>query len=164
MTLTALRKKDIILFEQFQQLENMLREIDAGKALDDLNAMQVDLSESENVKMLIKKHQLLNNIFKVHIEPTKKEILDYIKNLDMPNILHDVFVNKKTKMEVYDDLTKNIAEKIEEFRNKIEMIRKGFMKLVDTAKEIQKELPSNVSSLQYQQKFLSDINQLELLH
>lgn len=94
------------------------------------------MSESENVKLLIKKHQVLNNIFKVHIEPTKKEILDYIKNLDMPSILHDVFVNKRTKMEVYDDLTKNIAEKIEEFRNKIEMIRKGFVKLTDTAKDI----------------------------
>ena len=44
--------------------------------------------------------------------------------------------DKKTKMEVYDELTKNIAEKIEEFRNKIEMIRKGFVKLIDTAKDI----------------------------
>lgn len=127
----------------------VLKEIGNGTALEDLSKMQVDLLNSENVKLLIKKHQLLNNIFKMHIEPTKKEILDYIKNLDMPLLLRDVFVNKKTKMEIYDELTQNISEKIEEFRNKIEMIRKGFVKLTDTAKDIQKELPNNAGSLSF---------------
>ena len=54
----------------------------------------------------------------------------------MEHILHDIFVNKRNKMDIFEELGVQINDKIEEFRNKIEMVRKGFAKLIELAKKI----------------------------
>ena len=57
--------------------------MESGKALEHYNSGKIDLSESENVMQLMQKHQLLNNIFKMHIEPSHKEIIGYIESLNL---------------------------------------------------------------------------------
>lgn len=78
----------------------------------------------------------MKKIFEMHIEPSHKEIIEYIKSLNLPLLLHDIFVNKKTKTEIFEEFNKNISEKIEEFRNKVETLRKGFMKMEEILHEI----------------------------
>ena len=85
----------------------------------------------------------------MHIEPAHKEIITYIENLNLPIILHDIFVNKRSKIDVFDDFNANIGEKIAEFRNKVELIRKSFMKLEEILEKIKLELPENSASLNY---------------
>lgn len=48
----------------------------------------------------------------MHIEPSHKEIIGYIESLNLQIILHDIFVNKRTKNDVFEDFNKNIGEKI----------------------------------------------------
>ncbi len=164
VTLTALRKKDKEIFEIALKEMGFLKELESGKAMEDLKKIKVNIKNSENVKSLIKKHQLLNNIFKMYIGPNKKEILDYIASFKLETILHDIFVNDKEVGEVFDELDKNINDKIEEFRNKVEKIKKGFVKIVESAELINQEIPENSQSLKYQQKFFSDIRELNLLY
>ena len=136
ITLTQLRKKDQQVIQQFEKHKDFLKELESGKAMENYNSGKIDLSDSENVKQLAQKHELLSNIFKMHIEPTHKEIVGYIEGLNLQAILHDIFVNKRTKMEVFDDFNQNVGEKVQEFRNKVEIVRKGFMKIEEILAKI----------------------------
>lgn len=163
-TLTGLRKKDSQISEIFGRQKTLIRDIDTGKVKKDLNNMQTGVQNSEDVQSLIKKHQLLNQIFKIHINPKKKNLFDYLKSQNIENILQDVFFNNRKSDDVFKELNDNLGDKIEEFRNMIEQMKKALSKISDTAEKINRDMSQNSSSLTYQQTLLSDINEIYLLY
>jgi hypothetical protein len=163
-TLTGLRKKDAEIFEIYGRHKNLLKDIDSGKINKDLENMQTGIQNSEDVQNLVNKHQLLNQIFKIHVDPKKKNLFDFLKSQNIENILQDVFFNNRRADDVFKELNDNLADKIEEFRNMIEQMKKALGKITEIAEKINKDMSNNSSSLTYQQTLLSDINEVHLLY
>lgn len=78
VTLTQLRKKDKRCVEQFEELKGLLKKISEGTAMKQFDDIKVDVKNSENYKELIKKYDLLAQIFEIHLEPSHKKIIQEI--------------------------------------------------------------------------------------
>lgn len=164
ITLTALRKRDAEAIKKFQQFSEFLRNISSGNALQSFDSLKLNIKNSENYKQLVQKNNLLKDIFQVHLEPSHKKIVEEIQSIDLQQTLHDVFVNKRGRGEVLQEFSEKVGEKIQEYRNQVEMVRKGFQKIDLIVQEIKKEYPDAFSQMNYQQKFISDLKELHLLH
>lgn len=165
ITLTGLKKKDKLLLEEYKKNQELLKRIEEDKVLSDLDKLKTDVKGSEQIQNLIKKNQLLTDIFRLHIDPKKKLLYDYLKELNVDNLVLDILFNKKSQEGVYEDLNENLSSKVEEFRNMITQINKALAKIAEVAKQINMEVSKNNSnSLNYQQKIITDINNVYLLY
>lgn len=164
VTLTSLKQKDKKLINEFNNYQELLKQIDNNEVLSNLNQMQESIKNSEDIQNLIKKNQLLTDIFKLHIEPKKKLLYDYLKQLDVKALVYDVFFNVKTQEKVYDELNSNLCDKVEEFRNMITQIEKALQKISEVAYKINMEVSKNSNNLNYQQKIITDINNVYMLY
>lgn len=126
--------------------------------------IKVDIKNSENYKDLIKKYELLAQIFEIHLEPSHKKIIQEIQTINVDLVLEQVFFNKRQRGEVFEEFEEKIGEKIQEYRNQVEMVRKGFQKMELILLNLRQEFPEALSSMNYEQKFYSDLNDLKLLY
>ncbi len=55
--------------------------------------------------------------------------MDYIKSLNVHDLILDVIFNKKKMEQIYEEINTNLSSKIEEFRNFIETIEKALSKI-----------------------------------
>lgn len=164
VTLTGLKNKDKQLLNEFNNSQELLKQIDDDKILPQLSQIQSNIKNSEDIQNLIKKNQLLTDIFKLHIEPKKKLLYDYLKQLDVKALVYDIFFNLKTQEKVYEELNKNLCDKVEEFRNMITQIQKALEKIGEVALRINMEISKNSNNLNFQQKIISDVNNVHILY
>lgn len=164
VTLTGLKKKDQQLLNEFNSYQELLKLIDEDKILPQLNEMQAKIKNSDDIQNLIKKNQLLVDIFGLHIEPKKKMLYDYLKQLDIKALVFEVFFNIKKQEEVYKNLNSNLCDKVEEFRNMVSQIQKALEKIGEVAYKINMEISKNSSNLNFQQKIITDVSNVHILY
>lgn len=81
------------------------------------DSMKVDIKESKNYQELIKKHELLSQIFDMHLQPSHKKIMQEIQQINVDQVLEQVFFNKRQRGDVFEEFDEKIGEKIQEYRN-----------------------------------------------
>lgn len=100
----------------------------------------------------------------MHLEPSHKKIIQEIQSINIDQVLEQVFFNKRQRGEVFEEFEEKIGEKIQEYRNQVELVRKGFQKMEVILQNLKNEFPDQLSSMNYEQKFYSDLSDLKLLY
>ena len=133
--------------------------------MEDLKKIKESITNSEDLQNLIKKHQIVNEIFHTHIKPKEKSLSKSMNELNSKDMIAQVFFNKKTTDEIYAQLNENISDQIEDFRTMLDKVTQALDKIVQLAKNISKSIGStNSNAISYQQKIISDINSVYLLY
>lgn len=165
ISLTQLKQKDLELIAEFNKNKDLIKQIETGNFLEDLKKIKESITNSEDLQTLIKKHQIVNDIFRMHIKPKEKSLSEYMNGLNSKDMISEVFFNKKNTDEIYAQMNENISDRIEEFRNMIDQITKALDKIVELAKNINKSISStNSNAINYQQKIISDLNSVYMLY
>jgi len=165
ITLTHLKQKDLELIAEFNKNKDLIKQIESGNILEDLKKIKESITNSEDLQNLIKKHQIVNEIFHTHIKPKEKSLSKSMNELNSKDMIAQVFFNKKTTDEIYAQLNENISDQIEDFRTMLDKVTQALDKIVQLAKNISKSIGStNSNAISYQQKIISDINSVYLLY
>ena len=147
IALTSLKKRSNEELKIFNRLENLLKDIESGVFIKKLNAFKSNLKNSPDQKTLVKKHQLLLNIFKLHIDPKKQLLLNYLKDLNCKQLVIDIFFLNKNSEELYSELNDTLSTKLEEFRNMIFQIHKALNIISEIAYKINEEVSKNENNI-----------------
>lgn len=82
---------------------------------------------------MIKKTQLVSEIFRVHLKPKEQVISETVKKIDTRLMILDIFFNRRPIEEVNNDLGSNVLQLIDEFRSMVEQVSKALDKIAELA-------------------------------
>lgn len=162
--LTGLRKKDLELIAEFTQVQKILLQIENGSLFGDMQKLKTQLSQSEDLATLIKKDQIIQDIFRLHVKPTEHSLNEYIEKSNTKSLIQEIFFNNKSTDEIYKQINENISDKIEEFRSMIDKLIAALNKMSELAKEINSKMQGGAGALNSQQKVISDVNNTHLYY
>jgi hypothetical protein len=106
--LTAVIKAGKKIKATYSKYEQLLKDIDNGEALKNYQNLKVDLTNNPQAQALVKRHQILDNIFKIHIETQSQTLKKDLENIKPLILLNDVFVNNKTMTQVYEKFSQDV--------------------------------------------------------
>lgn len=163
VALTALKNRQGDTQKRFGEYTELLKKIDQGSFSKEIAQVKTTISSSEELQAVAKKANALDEMLKVHFEPEKNALLDYLKSATTRKMVTDVFFLSQNSEDIYKILGDEMQEKVDEFAQKTEQIKKVVEKIGSLAATVNEKL-SKETNITYQQKAFTDVNNLLLFY
>lgn len=164
VALTSLKQRDGEINKEFETQAGLLKKIDEGTFLKELESMKTKITNSEELQTLVKKEQGLNEVIRLHLEPQKNQLMN---DLSTSNSLHTIqeifFLNQNTET-TYSELSDSLHTKIENFTEKVSKINQAIDSIGQLSSKVNASLGKDNTNIVYQQKAMTDVNNVCVLY